>query len=453
MRRMSAWTAASSRVASTVTNLMMLALLGLAVFVAIAAPVLIPIVTPGFDLVQLERTIELTRIMLFSPILLALGSLATTLLNAKGRFGASAAAPLVYNGAIILAAVFLAPSIGVEGLALGVVFGSLGHLAIQIRPLNRLGFRYEPLIDLADSAARQALLLMAPRAIGLGASQMTFVVATSLASGLPSGSVSAFAIAFTVFQIPFGVIGVPMGVVALPSLSRSLALGEVRQYTSLVVRSLRLILFVMLPIAGLGMILRRQVITLLFGYGEFTAEDIDMTANTLLYLLIALASESMIAILARAFYAGRDTRTPVTAAVLAVLINVPLSIAMVGTLGLSGIALAIAIGSWTEATFLIVQLWRRLPGFDPGSVGLAGLASGIAAVGASVATLASIRLLDGLIGTDPSKPQLLGELIVATAVGGLVYVGASLLLRIPELGTIVRLMLHALRRPAGSEVP
>ncbi len=124
------------RVASTVATLMLAALLVLAVIVAIAAPVLVPVITAHFSPDQIQRTIELTRVMLLSPILLAGGALATSLLNARGRFAASAVAPIVYNVAIILAAVFLAPWLGIVGLAIGVVLGAAGHLGIQLLPLR-----------------------------------------------------------------------------------------------------------------------------------------------------------------------------------------------------------------------------------------------------------------------------------------------------------------------------
>ena len=91
---------------------------------------------PGFEGEQLEQTIDLTRIMLLSPIFLAMGAVATSVLNAGGRFAASAVAPIVYNLAIIGGALILAPTFGVEGLALGVVAGSLGHLLVQVRPLR-----------------------------------------------------------------------------------------------------------------------------------------------------------------------------------------------------------------------------------------------------------------------------------------------------------------------------
>ena len=147
---------------------MLIGLLVLAVGLFILAPGIVPIITPGFEGAKLERTVELTRIMLLSPIFLAMGAVATSVLNAGGRFAASAIAPIVYNLAIIGGALILGPTLGVEGLALGVVLGSLGHLLVQVRPLARIGFRYTPRIDAADPQARKALILMAPRASGSG---------------------------------------------------------------------------------------------------------------------------------------------------------------------------------------------------------------------------------------------------------------------------------------------
>ena len=146
--------------------------------------------------------------MLLAPIFLALGAVATAALNGTQRFGASAVAPIVYDLAIIGAAVVLAPSLGVTGLAIGVVAGSLGHLLVQIPPLARAGYRYLPKIDLGEEQARRALALMGPRVIGLGVTQITFVVMTALATDLGVGAVSAYTIAFSLLQIPLGVIGI-----------------------------------------------------------------------------------------------------------------------------------------------------------------------------------------------------------------------------------------------------
>ena len=436
------------RVASTVANLMLTVLLFLALVILLAAPALVPLVTQRFDAAQTAQTVELTRIMLVSPIFLALGSLATSLLNAKGRFAASVIAPITYNLAIIASAVFLAPTLGVVGLAIGVAAGSICHLAVQLLPLRAIGYRYVPRIDLGDPNARQALLLMVPRAIGLGASQLTFLVATALATGIGTGAASAFYLAFSIFQIPIGVIGIPIGVVMLPSLSGSLARGELAGYVLLVSRALRLLLWIMLPLAGLTIALHRELVILLFAYGRFDLRAIDLTAGSLVFLALAFASESLIAILARAFYAGQDTVTPLVAALLAVAINVGLAIVLVGRLGLAGIGLAIAVGSWVELVYLIVVLQRRVRAFEAGALAGAGGRYLAAALASSVVALLAMQLAVRGIGPAPSRPMLLLEVTIAGGLAGVVYLGLSRVLRVPEIGVVGRLLSSAFHREA-----
>ena len=439
------------RVVSTVTNLMLVALLVLAAFALVAADRLVPLFTGGFDPVTMARTIELTRIMLLSPILLALGAVATSVLNARGRFAAAALAPIAYNLAIIGAVLLLAPSMGVTGVAVGVVAGSAGHLLVQLRPLRAIGFRYMPRIDLSDRAARRALALMGPRAIGLGASQITFIVATALATPLGTGALTAFTSAFTLLQIPIGVIGVPLGVVLFPSLSREVATGNHDEFVSLLTRAMRLLAFVMIPIAAVAAILRIEGVSLLFR--RFDPATVELIAATLVAFLVGLAAHALIGVLARAFYARQDTKTPVMAAILAVVVNTTLATLLVGPLQLPGIALAIAIAAWVEAGTLLLLLRRRV-----GRLGLAQvawlavrtvLATAVATIVASVvhaAVAARLAPEATTVGLG-SIFALVAVILVVTAAFGAVFAGAALALRIEELRSIVEIMVDALRRP------
>jgi putative peptidoglycan lipid II flippase len=434
------------RVASTVTNLMLVALAVLSAALFVAAPLVMPLITPGFGQPALDKTVELTRIMLLSPILLALGSVATSVLNAQDRFAAAALAPVVYNLAIIGAAVLLAPGMGVDALAVGVVAGSLLHILIQVPALRESGFRYRSAVNLRDPEAREALTLMAPRAVGLGVTQLTFVVSTSLASTLATGSITAFNVAFTILQIPIGIIGVPLGIVVFPSLSRQLAVGLTEEFMRLLTASVRLVLFAMLPLTALGMVVRVPLVEVLFGYGQFDARAVALTADALFYFLLGLAAHSLIAILARAFYAGRDTRTPVAAAILAVAINVTLAFALVDPMGIGGLALAIAFGAWAEALVLLEILRRRYPAFDIPAIVRAFLEATGASVLAGIAALVTLWALEAIAPT-PGKLIYLIELVVPSVVGGLAFLAAAVALRIPELPTIVEVVSDLLHRP------
>jgi putative peptidoglycan lipid II flippase len=433
------------RVVSTVINLMLIVLATLATIVAVFAPQIVPLITPGFDAVNTELTIRLTRILLMSPVLLALAAVASSSLNVRGRFASAAVAPSLYNISIILGALLLGPVLGVEGLAVGVVIGSLLHLAIQIRPLIRERFRLTLKIDLSDPAVRQILTLMVPRAIGLGANQIVFMVATMLATGVGVGAVTSYNVAMTLLQIPLGTISFPMSLVLMPTLSRAAALGSTREWAQLLVRSMRLIAWIMFFVTALGIVLRRQGVRLLFEPG-LNQQAVALTADTLSFMLLGLTGLSLVIILARAFYSGQDTRTPVFTAFIDLVVAISVAVTLVGSMGLSGIALGLAAGAWAEAIMLGLLLWRRMPAMGLGSVIRPLLLFAIGAIIAGVVMLFTVRLTDPLIGATPGKVLLLGQILAVSAVGGLTYAVYTRLLGIPELGQAISLARSSLRR-------
>ncbi len=434
------------RVVSTVASLMLAALAVLAGVVLLVAPQLVALITPGYDADQLARTTELTRLMVLSPLFLAGGAVATSVLNARGRFAAAGLAPLVYNGAIIAGAVLLVPAFGIDGLAYGVVLGAAGHLLVQVPSLARIGARIRPRIDLRDEQARLALALMAPRALGLGATQIVFLVMTSLASGLGTGAVTVFNWAFTLLQIPIGVIGVPLGVVLLPSLAREAAIGGMEAFRRLLVRGLSMLGFVMLVIAALGIVVSADVVRLLFGVANIGEAATEATATALAVFLVGLTAHSLIAVLARAFYALQDTRTPVGAALLAVIVNIVAANVLVGPLGLNGLAAAIAIAAWIETVTLIVLLQRRLPELRLGDLWVVLAKSLVVALAGALVALGVDGTLTGAWGADAAYPLVLTRAGLAVSAGGLVAVAGALALRIEEPRLIVGIVVDLIRR-------
>ena len=438
------------RVASTITTLILGALLLLTGLMYLAAPWIVPAIVSGFSPAEMAETVSLSRIMVAAPLFMAAAAVATSILNAQGRFGATAAAPLVYNLAIIGGALWLVPLMGVQGLAVGVVIGAVLHLAVQLPGLVRGRARIRPLLDLADEQTRRALYLLGPRALGLGATQIVFLVMTSLGSGLEDGSISVFNYAFAILQIPIGVIGVPLGIVLLPSLSREAALGGVATFRRLLLRALRLLAWAMIATTTLGIVLAADVADLLFGFAHISAHQLELTGSTLAVFMVGLTAHSLIAVLARAFYALQDTATPVAAAIVAVVVNVVVGVALVGPMGLAGLAAAIAVGAWIEVGVLMVLLERRMPGLGLGAVWrLAGKSLVASLIGAAVAFAVS-RGLAALWGADPGLALVLVRASLATILGGGVLVAASLALRIEEPRAIADLVAGLLRRRARS---
>jgi putative peptidoglycan lipid II flippase len=431
------------RVVSTVANLMMLALIPLAALMWLIAPSVVPSIAPISDPTKLPLEVDLTRWMLLSPILLALAASMTAGLNAAGVFGAPALAPNVYNLAIIACAIALTPFMGIYALAAGVILGAVGHVATQAPAVRRNGL-YRPVLDIRDPAVKETLLLMAPRALGLGATQIVFLVNTYFAVQLVGG-LTIYTLAFTALQIPVGLIGVPLGIVLLPPLSQAIARGETDRFLRLADQALRMLLWVAIPLAAFMAVLARPALTLLFQHGEIDAAGTAAMVPVFLVFLVGIVAHVLIALLAPIFYAGKDTRTPVGAALVAVAVDVAAAAVLFPVFHLEGLALAIGLGAWAEVTLLFVFLQRR-NGFDLGPLGYTLVFSIPGASISAAAAMAVDREIANLTGGSSAAPVLMGDLALAGLTGLAVYLAWSRLTRLPELATALQLARTLLRR-------
>ncbi|HEX2883445.1 MAG TPA: murein biosynthesis integral membrane protein MurJ [Candidatus Limnocylindria bacterium] len=437
------------RLASSIINLVLIALAVLSLVMAIFAPLLVPIVAPGFDAPTTELTVRMTRVMLISPVLIGMGAVVTGILNSYQQFTVPAIAPLLYNLAIIGAAIFLAPIMGVEGLAVGVALGSLAHFVVQLPNLARVGQRYDLTIGLSHPGVRRVAWLMGPRMLGLAAGQLNFLVSTVLASGLPEGSLTAYNYAFQLSQIPVGVVGVSVAVALFPTLSQDAALGRIGQIRTQVSTAIRVLVFVAAPLTAIMVVLRDPLTSVFYEYGAFSAAAAERTANALLFFAIGLVGHIVVHVLSRTFYAMQDTRTPVTWAVIAVAINVPLMAMLVGPMGVEGLALALSISAVIEVIGLLWSLHRRIESVDEraildtlGRAAVAGIAAALLMLGGLTVVESSFGgLLDNPIG------RLLALLLLSAA-GLAIYLLVAAALRSPELAQLRGILRRRTRRNA-----
>lgn len=424
------------RVAGSVAVLVFGVVAVLALLAGVAAPAILPVVAPGFPPERQALAVDLTRTLLVATVLLTLGTVATAVLNSRERFLASGLAPVAYNGAIIVGTLLLAGPFGIAGVAVAVVVGAAAHLGIQLPQLVGRGWRRVG-VDLRDPAVGETIGLLVPRALGLGATQIVFLVNTSLASALGPGAVSVYTVAFTILQIPVGLIGLPLGIVLLPSLSAAQARGADARYHELLERSLRLLLFVMLPFSIAMAVLAEPLVRLLVGYGRFDPAAVERTATTLQAFLLALTPEALVAVLARAFYARRDTRRPVAAALAAVALDVPAAIVLAGFLGTAGLALAIGLGAWLEVGLLGFWLSRLEPGFRPSLILRAGAGHLVGALLVGAVVLAADLGLTAALGTRVGGPLVwLVRGALASAAGAIAYLAYARRRGCPELGEL-----------------
>ena len=427
------------RLASSVLNLVFLATLVAALVGLILAPWLVPITAPGLgdDTAQHSQltslAVDLTRIMLISPILFAVSGMFMGILNARHHFLAPALAPMFYNAAIIVAALF---SDNVRVLALAVVVGALLHLLVQIPALGMVGMRWQPLTDWRDRAVREVGRLMGPRVIGLAAFQINFLIATFFASTVATGAISAINYAWLIVMTPLGLFGMAISTAVFPRMAEQAAREE-GELKETVWKSLRLILFLTIPASVALMILAKPLTAFLLRSGAFGSSSTDLVVAALVFYAVALFAHSGIEILSRGFYALSDTRTPVAFAVLSMLINLVLSVALVWPFGVKGLAASLSVATIVEFGLLARTLGRRLRDSDHART----VRSVMRCLAATVLMAEAMALWLGLLELagllDLSrKPEAALAVIGGVVLGSVSYVSATRLLGSEEMQLI-----------------
>jgi putative peptidoglycan lipid II flippase len=287
-------------------------------------------------------------------------------LNGCQHFLWPALAPAVYNLAIIAGAWWGAPRWGVRGLAVGVVVGAGGHLAVQLPALWRRGWRYEPRLDWRNPGVREVGRLMLPRTVGLAAVQVNFLVNTILASTLGGEAIAALDFAWKLMLLPQGVLALAVATAAFPTLSALAAQERLTEMRAALVDTLQAVLYLTIP-AGVGLlVLRGPIIRVLLQRGLFDQSSTQAVAWALQFYAPGLIAHAGVELLARAFYALHDTRTPVGIGLAAMGCNIALSLLLKGPLGHGGLALANTLATYGELAALLWAIRPRLGGLEGG---------------------------------------------------------------------------------------
>ncbi len=435
------------RVASSVMNAIVILLIALSAIMWVLAPWIVPVLAPFPDQAQIDTTVRLSRIMLLSPIFMGLSALFTGILNSNRQFLSGATAPLVYNFVIILFAVFLSPFLGIEALAWGTVAGALMMWLVQVPELTFRRTRYKLALDLGHPGVKEIVRLTLPRTLALGAVQLIFIVDTYLAAKMPEGSLTALNYAFQLMQLPLGVFSIAISAAVFPTLSSYAAQGLQAKMRDILQQAIRWILFLTLPTVVIMIVLRRPIVNLLFQYGNFGPEARETTQEAFLFYSLGLAGHALIQILARAYYASKDTRTPLALTLVSIWTNIILSALLAPAYGINGLALANSIATLAEAALFMILLAPRA------RLRIAGLGSATLKVLAAsllmgIAMFAFIRATNITVDLQQTKPGLLLQTLIAVAVGIVAYIGAATLFRVNELAEITAVVRARLaRRP------
>lgn len=433
------------QIASSVLNLVIVLWLVLGGLIFIFAEPLLNLLVPGFEGEQFQLTVNLTRIMLLSPLFFGISNVAGSILNSYKRFFVFALAPVLYNLGIIISVLLLTPSLGVYSLAIGVVFGALLHMIVQWANTYYLGFKYSPILDLAHKGVRRICYLALPRVAGMAVSQVNLIVQIVIGSTLIAGAITSINFANNLQSIPVGLFGVAMATAVFPTLADYASEKRREKFIANFSRIARAILFLTIPSSAIIFLLRAQIVRIILGAGHFSWQDTILTSSILGYFAISLFAQSLVPLLSRAFFAMEDTWTPLRVAIASVALNIFLSYVLTRDFGGSltldlgpiGLALAFSISSIFQAGLLGILLRKKLKKIDGLYIAISTVKMLIATVFAGMAVQIGKYLASTFLVIDTGT-GILGQAALAAALGVVVYLVVSKLLGSQEFNLVFR---------------
>ncbi len=423
---------------SSVINWSLLLFVGLSVGMYVAARPLSFLVAAGFTEPQREILVELMRILLLSPILLGLSSYIAGTLQAFKRFFLPYLSPLLYNLGAIFGVVVLYPIMGVNGLAWGVVLGSLLHLLVQLPLLFHLGFKYRPVLSTGPEM-KQLVTLSLPRTIGLVADHIKTVVMVSFASLLAVGSISFMRFAESIYFVPVGVIGAAIAQASLPALSEQAAKNSKGHFHDTFLSSLHQIVFMIVPISVVLIVLKIPVVRLVLGIGRFDWEATVLTSWVLAILSLGLLAQACNLLIMRAFFALKETKLPVLISVLGAISSVLFAASLMMVWGVQGLAAGMTIGTVIEFVILLWLLNIRIR-FDKRKLFVPILNIAVSGLVMAAMIFIPVRVLDQVFIDTTRVVNLVILVWLVLSLGGTTYIFLTWILGVEQVKIFFKIL-------------
>jgi len=357
--------AATKKLVDHVANTLVWATLVISIIGVIGAPFILMAIAGGLEGDAFDKGVVMTRLMFPYILCMSFVVLAGAVLNTWREFKIPAFTPVLWNLSSIFFSLFLVHyfDVPIYSMAVAVMVGGVLQVAIQFPALKRHGMvprlSFNPLAGLDDPGVRRILKKMGPAVFAVSAAQISLLINTNIASHLGHGAVSVLQYADRLMEFPTGMLGVALGTVLLPSLSKANADGDTAEYSALLDWGLRLTFLLALPAAVGLATLSEPLIATLFNYGAFDAKSVTAATAPLMAYAAGLLGIILVKILAPAFYARQDIRTPVRIAIGVLIATQLMNSLFVPMLGVAGLALSIGLGACINAVFLYAGLRRR----------------------------------------------------------------------------------------------
>ncbi len=443
--------------ASTMISLGFIIFFVLAVLIFILAPYIAPWLAPGLvaqDPLTKPVIARLLRIMMLAQIFFVVSIFFTGILQSFQRFVVPALASVFYNIGIILSIIFLVPVFGIYAPAIGMIFGALLHLIIQLPLIYSLGFKFKFNFNFANKDVKETLSLMVPRSLALGVIRLSDLINIALASITAIGSVSAFNFAQILQFLPITIFASSIAQAALPSLSLQVHAQRNDQFKKVFTESLHQIIFLVLPIAAILAVLRIPAVRLVFGAGELPWNTTVLAGRVLIAFSIGIAAQAAGLLITRAFYALRDSVTPVKINIATTTLNISLSLYFILVLHLSLIYLAIAYSTSTilNAIILLYFLDRKIH-LERKAFALPIVKMIVISLITAIALYIPMKLLDQLVFDTTRTIGLVLLTGIAAGVGLTVYVLLSWVFNIEQFYIFFAFAKRVIALPAKMTKP
>lgn len=406
-------------------------LLAGSLLVFLFAPWILPFTVPGFDGDKLALTVTLTRIMSLSPVLLGLSAVVGGVMQTMRKYIGFALAPVLYNLGIIFGTIVLGPHYGIIGAAWGVVIGAAMHFVMQFMAFEEFSMMSLPRPSFKAPAVRRIIGLMGPRTASLGISQISLVILTGIATTLEPGSVAVYNLANNLQSFPLGLFGISFSIAAFPLLSQAVNRQDAQAFRSALTGAARKIAFFILPSTAIFVLLRAQIVRLVLGDGQFNWNDTIRTAAVLAVLVLSLLFQSMVPLLARAFYARQDTWTPFWISAFCEGVMIALALALRQSFGLLGLAAAFTVSTSLQAIGLLLALRKSFGSLGRGEFLYSMYRNGMATIALCAAGFPMREWL-GTLYPLRTFWQVALQAGGTVSVGGLAFILTAWIMKSPE---------------------
>jgi putative peptidoglycan lipid II flippase len=410
------------------------ALLTLLIIVGeIFAPHLANLIAPGFSPEGKAQVIFLTRLMLPAQICFYQGSILSAVQYAKGQFLIPSLAPIIYNLGIIAGGVLLSPRLGITGFAVGVLAGSVaGNLLLQIYGAKRAGARFSPNLDLRHPGFAMFIKLTIPIMLALSLVFTDDWIMRWFGSFLVKGSISWLFYAKNLMRVPLGVVGQAVGVASFPFLAQLYSEGKLEEMNRMLNATLKGLILLLMPLSALTIAQALPVVYLIYSHTRLKSGDLHSIAAALAVFSLSMFAWGAQNILARGFYAARDTVTPAIAGTALTFLTLPLYWWLGHRSQFLGLAMASSAGIIVYTLLLFVLLNRRTKNRETFEIIWFFLKVTGASVIAAAVSYKLTQFLQAYIGWE-TRLHALAVLVIVSSVGFALTGALAKLFRVREL--------------------